>query len=43
MVDFTTLKSLDGYREAFSSVFVGMSDQDASTVIDLIGERKPCP
>lgn len=36
MVDFTTLKGLDGYREAFPSVFAGMSDQDVSTVVDAV-------
>lgn len=33
MVDFNTLKGVDGYRAAFPSVFDGMNDADAKRVV----------
>lgn len=36
MIDFNTLKGVDGYRKAFPSAFAGMSDQDAATVVDAV-------
>lgn len=34
MVDFTTLKGLAGYREVYPDVFSGMSDTDATRVVE---------
>lgn len=36
MVDFNTLKGVDGYRTAFPSVFDGMDDADAKRVVRAI-------
>lgn len=36
MVDFATLKGLDGYRDAFPSVFAGMSDADTKRVVHAV-------
>ncbi|MGP5591180.1 hypothetical protein [Corynebacterium variabile] len=36
MVDFNTLKGIDGYREAFPTVFDGMSDADAKRVVSPV-------
>lgn len=36
MVDFNTLKGVDGYREAFPTVFADMSDADARRVVRAV-------
>jgi cell filamentation protein len=36
MVDFNTLKGVDGYRAAFPAVFDGMSDADAKKVVRAV-------
>jgi len=36
VVDFNTLKGIDGYREAFPTVFDGMSDSDADLVASAV-------
>lgn len=36
MVDFNTLKGVDGYRAAFPTVFDGMSDTDAKKVVSAV-------
>jgi cell filamentation protein len=33
MVDFNTLKGVDGYRAAFPAIFDGMSDTDAKRIV----------
>lgn len=36
MVDFNTLRGIDEYREAFPTVFDGMSDADAKRVVSSV-------
>ncbi|MGP9723782.1 hypothetical protein ACT3SZ_07195 [Corynebacterium sp. AOP40-9SA-29] len=36
MIDFNTLKGVDGYRKAFPTVFTGMSEADTKRVVRAV-------